>query len=258
VAHAIKERRHALSRMEFVLAVVQLAIHRFVLPGELSNVSEAVDRLLGTVITSRANALFAAEPNAFRRGHAYSETITAALRRNEATLARCFGSIAQLGNQLCGKLTAKVSGQTVIWFAGWVPALKALEIIGDDLSERSAVLCFAYSRMAVADYMSAKGHAKEQALPFEGFLEVCCRFAYLKALPTEADLIAHKSHTMSAGRYLASLADNDHPRYVRLLSERRRPWASEPPQDLPRCVDRLSSVLDVWISRHQKNVTSAR
>ena len=58
-----------------------------------------------------------------------------------------------------------------------------------DLSERDALRCFSWSRMAVEDYQSHKGHHKNTVLPFEGFLEALCRVAAQKALATDEEVL---------------------------------------------------------------------
>ena len=58
--------------------------------------------------------------------------------------------------------------------------LRALGLIDADLSEANATLCFAWSRTAVVDDATPKGHLRETHLTREGFFEALCRVAVLK------------------------------------------------------------------------------
>ena len=46
--------------------------------------------------------------------------------------------------------------------------VRALDMIGADLTERDATLCFVWSRMLVVDGWTEAGHLRESDLPFEG------------------------------------------------------------------------------------------
>jgi hypothetical protein len=80
------------------------------------------------------------------------------------------------------------SAAALLSITEWKELLKGLGLIGLDITERDARLCFACSRMAVIDGTTTRGMAKENNLPFEGFLEALCRLSMLKSLPTDAEL----------------------------------------------------------------------
>jgi len=241
--HHRKERSHMLSRVEFLVALVKIAVNRFVLTKEMDDVSQAVDRLLGVVITSRLSAEVVLEPDAFRRGYAYSEPVCAALRRNEPLLRHAFGFLLAHGKKEGTQLPGLYGHPPVISLETWMSGLAALELIGDDLSSRDALRCFGWSRMAVTDYMSQQGNWKDSVLPFEGFMEACCRMAALKALPSTVQI--QKSGADNAGEHLAKLRDGDGPAYSAFLCAQRHAWGTEVPSEFEVCVERTLSIWQV-------------
>ena len=75
--------------------------------------------------------------------------------------------------------------------------LKNARILGKDVSDREAKLCFAWSRMSTFDSRSTKGFLRENNLPFEGFVEAIIRIAMCKVTlpdtccncPTRASIV---------------------------------------------------------------------
>ena len=95
--------------------------------------------------------------------------------------------------------------------------------------------------MAVIDGRTPRGFAKENNLPFEGFLEALCRLSMLKALPTDEELAA--AEEPDAGRYLAWLAMEQEDAYDELIESRAVPWGGEPYQPVERCVRHMLAVI---------------
>ena len=87
----------------------------------------------------------------------------------------------------------------------WMASLHAMEIfVGADLTDREAVMCFVWSRMAVADATSLRGVIKDSSLKFEDWLEAIARLACLKALPTCQEIRDAGSCT-TTGEYMDML-----------------------------------------------------
>ena len=83
---------------------------------------------------------------------------------------------------------------------------------------------------------------KDDALPFEGFLEALCRLSSIKALPTD-DEVAEKG-CADAGEYVLLMKADVHGRleYEQMLTERRVGWGGLTIQPLERCVSHV-----LWI-----------
>ena len=77
--------------------------------------------------------------------------------------------------------------------------LRRLNLIGVDLTDRDATLCYAWSRMRYVDEEHKASRAKMTHLAFEDFLEALCRVAGLLALPTDEEVTAAGS--AHAGEY---------------------------------------------------------
>lgn len=79
------------------------------------------------------------------------------------------------------------------------------------------------------------------SLPFEGFLEAWCRVAVLKALPTDAEIIA--ADCIDAPEYLAKLKLEDKEAYEEFMGSRAAEWGTEvASQPLERCVAHLLAI----------------
>jgi len=174
-AEKVQNKVKALSRVEFVAAIVYIAIFKYVLQGELQDVSEAVFRLLSRDI--RPDPSVVLDPNVFRREHCYTAPLTNVLVSFEKSLREIFAGVA--GGGRTG------AGSDLICLGEWVDFLNAVDFIGPDLTKRRACFAFVWSRMCVVNPRTKQGYMREESLPFEGFMEALCRIAVLKALPTD-------------------------------------------------------------------------
>ena len=119
---------------------------------------------------------------------------------------------------------------------------RALDFVGADLSERDLRLCFLWSRMAVIDGRTKRGHLRESSLPFEGFLEALCRMATMQALPVDGEITA--AGFESAGPYVSWLAAEDSAVYHQRRVERATTWGQEQTrQSTARCVAHVIDVI---------------
>ena len=226
------DRQKALSRVEFIIAMVFLAINWYIKSGEMSDVSDSLEKLITVDIEARLHPRIFAPPDEFRRKHAYTMEVTYVLQHFAPSLRCIFDMLAVVSFGHGGKLVS---------LEVWMNAMRALGLMNVDLAERDILLCFSWSRMAVVDGSTKSGASKELNLPFEGLMEALCRVACMKALPTDDEIF--DAECMDAGTYLARLQLYDTPAYEKLINERKTPWGGEPTQPSHRCVAHLLSLI---------------
>jgi len=240
-----KEDEKALNRVEFMVCLVNVAINKYVLNGEIKDVSEALCVLLTQHIEPRVDKRIFSDYNLFRQ-RIYQPIVVDVLLKNESSLRNLFAVAA--GGDPGGP---SASTAKLLSLEEWKALLKALHLVGLDITDRDARLCFACSRMAVVDGATAKGGQKENNLPFEGFLEALCRLSLLKALPTDAEL--EELGCSDAGIFMQKLQEGSLPEdfmdaleemgspgqdaYMSFMSCRGLDWGAEShPMPLERCL----------------------
>ena len=225
-----KDERKRLSRVEFLGALVHVAILRYIISHVLTDVSEALHCLLEHV-HKRVRPETCVDPDRFRAEHCYTKDVTTELARREPLLHMIFDGLSSLG----GHSGPHGGDASLMSFGEWEALIKGLGFVGIDLSERDVLLTFLWSRMAVINGRTERGALKESCLPFEGFIEALCRIAVLKALPTDDEIA--KSSCASVGQYLTMLRAEDEARYDHMLLARATPWGVEQSlQPTARCV----------------------
>ena len=210
-----------------------------VLTGDATNVAAATERLLVKDITPRLDPKVFVSSNAFRRQYLYTEEVNGVLRTHEGSLKHIFAGLAGRRTPLTGPLR-KFASQ-LIGLAEWDAFMRAVGLVGPDVTERDLMLGFAWSRMCVIDGRTERGRLKETLCPFEGFLEALCRIASLKALPTGEEI--RDAGCRDAARFFAMLRAHDEKKYLALLKERATRWGSTPSQPLHRCVAHLIALI---------------
>ena len=124
----INEREQLLSRVEFLVALVRIAINMYVRCKELSDVSDAVVRLLGSVVVSNLGALVTSDPDTFRHSYCYIEPVSVALIAHKKQLEVIFEWIAKQN-------TDSVTPRKAIDLKQWLVSLRKLAIITVHLAQ---------------------------------------------------------------------------------------------------------------------------
>lgn len=229
---ASDEKKKELNRVEFITCLANIAINKYILPGEMDDVSEAMKRLLEIDIQSRMNPGLLADPNSFREAHCYTPEVSEYLRAKEKSLRTLFAVICGGGRGIESQL---------LDLNEWKEFMRGCGLISIDLTERDVTLAFVWSRTTVIDCTTPNGHRKECNLPFEGFLEALCRASIMKSLPTQEEI--YDANCRDAAEYLEQLKTYNMVEYENFMEERATPWGDSPAQPTEICMKMLVSII---------------
>ena len=227
--------KNALNRQEFMHALVRIGVMKYVLSGNIADVSDAVYKLMVVDIEPRLDPRIIVEANDFRSRYTYTEAADGALRKHEATLRFIYERATKLHG-----LSHKM-----IRYEVWKEMCRHFELIDSDLSDRDVTLAFVWSRTRVVDEQSELGRVKLMNLSFEDFLEALCRCAPCKAWPTREEIEA--AGTGTAARHLRWMRTEDVDSYEALMATRAVPWGEMPKQHISTCIDNLCSLLIIAV-----------
>ena len=230
----VSGRKKALTRVEFVLALVHIAIRKYVMPGAIEDVSKAFEQLLMEDIRLQLSQF--PDPDTTRRYVCYTEQVC-------DTLEACEHDIKSLFESAAGRATeiTRRHKELGVDIDEWLAFVRTSEVIGVDVSERDVIRCFAWSRMCVINGYTAEGGFQCTHLPFEGFMEALVRLSLLKALPTQAEVDLHLA-CRDAREYMVRLEIDDNPAYLKLMSERTGAWGGDILPPAPQ--ERIKQLVD--------------
>lgn len=117
----------------------------------------------------------------------------------------------------------------------------AYRLLGDDLTERDATLCFVWSRMKFIDVQLPATRIKWTHLSFEDWLEALCRIAKLKAWPTDDEV--RQAGFPNAGSYVLEMRDRTPESWPQWVVGRATPWGGTPRLPIAYCVSCLCELL---------------
>ena len=123
---------------------MHVAIYRYVMPGEILDVSEALKQLLEIDIQSRVSPNTFVEANEFRAAFCYTEECTGALTHHRKSLRNLFDGLSG------GEGDSGLDGETLS-LQEWKAFMRGIGLISIDITDREATLCFAWSRMVVVE-----------------------------------------------------------------------------------------------------------
>lgn len=242
----------SLSRVEFVVALLRIAINKYVLSKQTTDVSDALDRLLSEdIASSLGHKIFL--PDAFRKSVAYTPEVSKVLARNQSSLHLVFYSACRI---ICRT-------KTLLSLSGWISLLRALGLIAADVTMRDAALMFSWSRMIVVDGLNdTRGVLKEGSIPFEGFLEAICHLSQLKSLPTTIEIVAQygEGAEAEAGRYVLDLKATDEQAFTEFVrsNERHIEWGESMPAHFEPIGVRVQHIISLMVATVERGGKSGK
>jgi hypothetical protein len=192
-------QKRSLNRFEWLGVLAQLVLERNV-KGRGMAIEAAVENFFLETVQPNLPAGCVQDSNSFRSDCCYTEEVDLVLKAYDSSLRNIYEAFAY-GTGAIGDAVLSTKLLDVTEFNELV---YRLDLIDSCLTQREVRLNFIWSRMMVIDEGSVKGRSSVLQLRYEDFLELVVRFAYVKALPTAAELDeAGASH---AGEYLAMLS----------------------------------------------------
>ena len=233
-----KNQRKALNRREWLMCMVQIAVMKYVMPGEVNDVSTAVNHFLMEDIKPQLDPALM-QPSNETRELWYTEEVDKVLRSHEAALRLIYNRACQLaGINMAGGLANKL-----VSYNNWRDFVKIFNLVADDLNERDAQLCFVWSRMYTIDEDHEKSRIKWTHLSFEDWLEALCRMARMKAFPNQEELDG--AGFDDAPSYLNHLFQSDAAAYDDFLFKRQAEWGrpAKNEQPIPKLIEHIVTLL---------------
>jgi hypothetical protein len=212
--------KKTLNREEWLGVLVQIVLTRHVASEDAMAVGPAFDRFFEE-LRVRIPGDILHDSNAFRTAYCYPEAVDFVLKSYEKQLRVIYEVFAYgdgaIGDELRSTKLMDISEYNLL--------IDSLDMIDQWLTARDVEQAFAFCRMLVIDETSVKGRARLLQLRFEDFLEVVVRIAFMKVLPTDAELEA--SGCQHAGDFLAKLSER--PEAEKKFHEERLRPLDEPP-----------------------------
>ena len=233
-----QDRKKCLPVSGFLYALVRVAVARYILSGDETDVSQAVRNFFDAKLLPRVGTFLTSGVDAYREHFIYTEAVDSTLRRHEPSLRNLFKAIARQDLQMGEELPDAL--EELVRYDDWGLLVRSLGLIGSDVSDRDANLCFVVARTLTVEPLTPRGARLVNGIPFESFLEAICRLAAIKGLPFTDDIIA--AGFVDAGAYMAHLAQRNPEAYDKILRNCGS-WGSLSPQPLATCVDHLLSII---------------
>ena len=234
----IFNKSRALNRQEFLQVLTRVATMKYVMSGQMKDVSDALQMLFREDMDPRLPKEVHQDSNEFRRRYCYIEEVDKVLRKWEGSL-RTLYTIYAGGDGRIARDDEVISSK-LLDYPEFLKLCKDLRLIDSDFSSREATIVFIWSRMAVVAEDDKKGRIKLCHLSFEDFLEAIVRMATMKSMPFDDEIEA--SGSADGGQYLLEL--QEHPTLHKMfLDSHHQEWDDPPLQPIHRSVDHLASLI---------------
>ena len=191
-----------LNRREWMEMLVRVCVMRYVQTGEMSDVSDALGRLLAEC-EAKTPKVAHQDSNLFRRELMYTEGVDAILRKNLDMLRAIFDAFAyEEKPNLSDEPNPFATKEGLSW-DNWLQLVDAFAWLDRTFTSRDAGNVYVWSRMWAFDDGSVAARRKVTNLWFEDFLEAVVRVATMKSLPDMQEVIY--AGFSDCGEYLMEL-----------------------------------------------------
>ena len=237
----------ALCRSEFVQLVMRLAIIRYVLPGEITDASAAMERFFEQVLRPAAESLPTAlhDANAFRNTRCYTFDTDDVLRDSLSNLKIIFEIYSSGVNQKEHQIQKKQGVHDLLSYDEWMGLVADAQLCDHQFTPHHATLSFVWSRMRAADpERKTADTIRLTHLGLEGFFEALMHVAVAKVLPTDDELVdalmddtgAYPFVNLDdgvpdAGTFLLGYKRHDNAVWKKWVDERTGRFAVDPPRE---------------------------
>lgn len=236
----------SLNRQEFLQCLVRMAITIYVRRGVITDVSDAVGRLLIGHLTPHLPPEATQNSNAFRKRFCYIEATSKVLDAHCSSLRALYEAYAAANDDQNNKLR-KDDGMSVGEWLNFVQHIGLVE--SGQLTVARAKHVFMWSRLRSMPKRGAKAELALRHMLFLDFLEALVRLSLMLALPTDGDL--EETGAADAGEFLLAMRINEPVSYTAFLTS-HRPKFSDPDgsdydeaahQPVWRCLEHLLKLI---------------
>ena len=177
--------KRSLCRHQWFNVIVRMAIMRYVLTKECSDVSQAVDKLILEDLVPNIDDWIQADHRQFRREVCYSQDVDTVLASHKETIVNIFYHFADTEGSLSGQMAKEKKKMSLV---EWSNMLRKFGLFDAHFTQRDATVVFVLSRMRTIDEQGEGVALKLENLSLEDYYEALTRISVMKALPTDAEV----------------------------------------------------------------------
>jgi len=237
--------KNMLNRREWLEALVRITVMRYVLPGQVPDLSDAFDMLLTKVSQTLPRVwMKQCDSDAFRTTHCYTKSVSAVLSKHEPMLRALFDAFAQEPKPKPNDLPNPFATPEGLSWDNWHLLVEALDWIDSGFVLRDACNVFVWTRMRVFDDGSIAARRKAMNMWPEDFFEAVVRVATMKPTPTMEEAIY--AGFSDCGEYLLDLKHNpaaDKNAFQSFLDRNQVVRGEAPTQDSEELVEHMCMLI---------------
>ena len=235
-------RTKCLDRQEFLQCIVRIALDKYVKPGIVGDVSDAIEKLCSENIEPKLPEAARQDSNKFRERYCYLREVEMVLRKHMKTLRSLYGMYADLSEGQGDRSAEILDSSSMMSIREWMSLMNHLGLFDQGMmSFYEAKQIFMWARIRSINDNSRHSLIKLRNLYFEDFMEAMVRLAMLLPLPTTDDI--EELGVKDAGIYMISLRRESPVTYKQFILDKRGNWYGPPKEHIWCCVDHLLTYL---------------